>query len=337
MRCSFFPRLVNGPFSDPVLFIPFHYEKRALLFDLGDLRELSPRDLLKISHVFVTHTHMDHFIGFDSLVRIFLGRDKNLHLFGPPGFTQQVEGKLSGYTWNLVHEYETEFRILASEINGKSLITRTYECNKAFKAEGPPSIKPFRGLLLEEPSFSVKAVLLDHRTACLGLALEEHFHVNIIKEKLKELDLQVGPWINQFKKAVYERRDPESPFQIPENKKAGARRERTFILGDLTANIARISSGQKIAYVTDVAGSPENRDKIVQLAENADHFFVEAAFLERDQAIARRKYHLTAREAGNLGRKAGVKQLHPFHFSPRYEGSGEELEKEAMEALTHGK
>lgn len=337
MRCSFLPRLINGPFSDPGLFIPFQYEKRALLFDLGDLRNLSARDLLKITHVFVTHTHMDHFIGFDALIRIFLGRDKDLHLFGPSGFIRQVEGKLSGYTWNLVHEYETEFRLLASEIRGKNLITRTYECNKAFRAEGPPSAKPFGGFLLEEPSFSVKAVLLDHRTICLGLALEEHFHVNIIKEKLKEMGLQVGPWINRFKKAIYEKRDPEGFFQVPGDEGGGMREERIFRLGDLSASIARISSGQKIAYVTDVAGSPENIDKIVQLAENADHFFVEAAFLERDRAVARRKYHLTAREAGNLGRKAGVKEVHPFHFSPRYEGQGEELKKEAMEAFAYGK
>ena len=105
MRPSFHPRLINDPFSDPGLFIPFLFEKRALMFDLGDLSSLSSKDLLKVSHVFVTHTHMDHFIGFDTLLRTLLGRDKTLHLFGPPDFFQHVEGKLAGYTWNLVSEF----------------------------------------------------------------------------------------------------------------------------------------------------------------------------------------------------------------------------------------
>ena len=102
MRPSFTPRLINNPFSDPGMFVPFLFEKRALMFDLGDLHALSPKDLLKVTHVFVTHSHMDHFIGFDILLRPFLGREKRLHLYGPPGFLNNVEGRLAGYTWNLV-------------------------------------------------------------------------------------------------------------------------------------------------------------------------------------------------------------------------------------------
>jgi ribonuclease Z len=83
MRPSFLPRLVNEPFGDPGLFIPFLHQKRALIFDLGDIHSLSARDILKITHVFITHTHMDHFIGFDRLLRLLLGRDQDLYLYGP--------------------------------------------------------------------------------------------------------------------------------------------------------------------------------------------------------------------------------------------------------------
>ena len=93
MRPTFSPRLINNPFDDPGLYIPFLYRNRAMLFDLGDLSGLTSRDLLKVSHVFVTHTHMDHFIGFDTLLRRLMGRAKTLHLYGPHGFLQN--GKAS--------------------------------------------------------------------------------------------------------------------------------------------------------------------------------------------------------------------------------------------------
>jgi ribonuclease Z len=337
MRRTFLPRLVNEPFSDPGLYIPFRYEKRALLFDLGSLENLSAGDLLKITHVFVTHTHMDHFVGLDSLLRLFLGRDKTLHLFGPPGFFQQVEGRLAGYTWNLVHEYETDFLIHASEISPTRKVTKTYMCREAFRAEKKAVAEPFSGTLLMEPSFCIRGVLLDHGIPCLGLTLQENFSVNIIKEAVKEMGLPVGPWLNRFKKALYEKRNPETPFRIAPSEAPRLTCEKTFELARLAGNIARISPGQKITYVTDVLGSPENCRNIIELAKSSDHLFVEAAFLQKDQAIAKRKYHLTAQEAGLLGRKAGVKQLHPFHFSPRYEGRGEELVKEVMKAFGNAK
>jgi ribonuclease Z len=86
MRCSFLPRLINRPFENPGLLITFAFIKRALLLDLGKIDVLSSKDILKISHIFVSHTHMDHFIGFDRLLRLFAGRDKTIHLYGPCGF-----------------------------------------------------------------------------------------------------------------------------------------------------------------------------------------------------------------------------------------------------------
>ena len=124
MRPSFHPRLINGPFDDPGLFVPFLFEKRALLFDLGDIHTLPARDILKITHVFVSHTHMDHFAGFDRLLRLFLGREKNLHLYGPRGFLRNIEGKLAGYTWNLVDQYSAPFSLHATEIHKDIVLTR---------------------------------------------------------------------------------------------------------------------------------------------------------------------------------------------------------------------
>ncbi len=330
MKPSFLPRLINGPFSDPGLFIPFLFEKRALIFDLGELQPLSSKDLLKISHAFVTHTHMDHFIGFDHLLRLLLGREKELHMFGPPDFFSRVEGKLSSYTWNLVEEYENDFNLKVTEVHKDRTLTRVYSCRDLFRFQDTVTDESSPGILLKEPAFYVEGILLDHRVPCLGLSLVENFSVNIIKEGLEKLELSVGPWINRFKRALYEKDAPDKEFIVTWNERGSGIREKRFILGELAGKIAQISPGQKITYITDVINSDENREKIIRLAQGADQLFIEAAFLECDRETAREKYHLTAREAGEIAREAGVKGLTLFHFSPRYTHMAEEIQREAM-------
>ena len=83
MKSAIKPALINDPFGDPGLVVNFLLQKRALLFDLGDLSMLSNGTLLKVSHVFVSHTHIDHFIGFDRLLRTLFGHEKTLTIFGP--------------------------------------------------------------------------------------------------------------------------------------------------------------------------------------------------------------------------------------------------------------
>jgi len=333
MRTSFHPRLINDPFSDPGLFISFLYEKRALLFDLGDLHGLSPRDLMKVSHVFVTHAHMDHFIGFDSLLRVLLGREKKIHLFGPPEFFARVEGKLAGYTWNLVQEYEYRLSVKVTEVWPQRLKTRIYLCGERFAPPETEEEEPFQGTLLQEPSFRLEGALLDHRIPCLGLALNESFSINIDKQALNALNLPVGPWLTRFKKVLHEQQDARRPFVVSWKQRGEDEKTRTFVLGELAQRIARVSPGQKIAYLSDMAGSPENLEKAENLVRHADSLYIEAPFLERDREIANKKYHLTAKQAGTLARKAEVKRLILFHFSPRYTDVAEELEKEAMEAF----
>jgi ribonuclease Z len=85
MPRHFDPTLINDPFEDPGLYVDLVFERRALLFDLGDLSRLAPRKLLRVSDIFVTHRHMDHFAGFDQLLRLLLGREKAVGVYGTTG------------------------------------------------------------------------------------------------------------------------------------------------------------------------------------------------------------------------------------------------------------
>ncbi|MCS6319289.1 MAG: hypothetical protein H8K05_16235 [Nitrospira sp.] len=83
----------------------------------------------------------------------------------------------------------------------------------------------------------------------------------------------------------------------------------------------------------DARYDQENEDKIVELAQGADIFYCESPYLEQDADKARDRYHLTARQAGIMAKKAGVRELVVFHYSPRYTGLGHRIETEAQRAF----
>lgn len=331
MRPSFQPRLINGPFDDPGLLVHRTLRKQALLFDLGDLRALAPNDILKIGQVFVSHTHMDHFIGFDQLLRALLGRNKNLQLFGPRGIIDNVAGKLNGYTWNLVHNYAEALCLEVTQIEEDRRISKTFDCHTGFRPSQARIETAQNDIIYQNPSLSVRAAILDHQIPCLAFSLQEHFHVNILKSQLDAIGLSVGPWLTGFKNLLYRNADPATEIQVPIE--SSKEKLKSYRLDDLRDRIARISRGQKITYISDAHYSPANAEKIIALAKGADHLFIEAAFLEAEQEIARNKHHLTARQAGLLARRAEVKQMTIFHHSPRYFGQARLLDEEARQAF----
>lgn len=324
MKPLFHPRLVNDPFGDPALYVDFLFERRALLLDLGDLSPLSPRQILRVDHAFVSHTHMDHFVGFDTLLRLLLGRDKTLHLYGPPGFLDRVEHKLASYTWNLVANYESDFLIRAVEAHpdGRREIAE-FRTRSGFRREPAPSPALGDGLLVDEETFQVRTAFLDHGIPCLAFALEEKFHVNVWKSGLDELGLPTGPWLREVKQAALRGAPDATTF-------------RDVSLGELKEKVLRIVPGQKVAYVTDAGYTAANAAAIVELARDADLLFIETAFLHAEEKRALEKRHLTARQAGLLAREAGAKRLIPFHFSPKHQEEEDLLVREALEAFEEG-
>ena len=335
MRPTFLPELANGPWGDPALYVDLRHARRALLFDLGEIPDLAPRKLLRLSHVFVSHTHMDHFAGFDRLLRILTGRPKTLHLYGPSGFIDRVGHKLAGYTWNLAGDFTNELTLVVTEVPGDGPAPRArFRVTTGFQREPlPPQDQP-DGLLVSEPALSVRATVLDHRIPCLAFALSEPEHLGIWKNRLAEQGLATGDWLDGLKQAVREGRPDDHPVPVAWLQERGAR-PATLPLGELKRTVLARERGQKIAYVVDALGSEANARRIVHLAANADRLYIETAFLEADTERAADTYHLTAGQAGRIARRAGVRELVPFHFSARYETVPQAVAAEAQ-SVFHG-
>lgn len=333
MKPLFQPRLVNGTTGDPALYIDFMFRRRALLFDLGDINELSPRCVLRLSDVFVSHAHMDHFIGFDRLLRLMLGRSKHLRLYGPSGFLDCVMHRLQGYTWNLVEGYETELVIEATElVDDREVRQAVFRSGRRFLREDRPSQTISDGVLLEEDDFLVRALPLDHFIPCLGFALEEKTHLNVWKNRVEALGVPTGPWLATLKQLVRRNAPDETAVEVTWRDRHGEHSQ-SYPLGRLRREILQEVAGQKIAYVVDVAFHDANRRAIAELAREADMFYVEAPFLDEAADRAAATAHLTAGQAGTLARAAAVKRVIPFHFSPRHTGDEARIERQVMQAF----
>lgn len=269
---------------------------------------------------------MDHFAGFDRLLRVCLHREMPLHLVGPLGFADRVEHKLKGYTLNLLDEQPFDFLITAAEFTDVG-VERLCEFHAlgAFRRRelSPVPLPP--GTLLDEDESQIKSVVLDHGTPCLAFAFEEKLRVNVWSEGLKSLQLGVGPWLNEAKRSVRRGAPDDSEVVISP--------DLSIPLGVLKQHALRTTHGQKIAYVVDAAYHEENVERIVALAQGADQLFIEAAFLDADAGVAAQRRHLTARQAGDIAKRAGVARFVPFHFSARYREREAELRSEAEQAF----
>lgn len=347
MKSYFRHRPVNEPFEDPCLFVAIARQKRALLFDAGDLHRLSQTELYKVSDLFVTHMHIDHFIGFDTLLRAILRRPAPLRVYGPEGIIDAIDGKLRGYTWNLIRSYPLKIEVF--EIIGDRIKHSSFYAENGLKPV-QRGCNQFDGYVLKEPFFSVKALSISHGIPVLAYRIDEEIHINIDKAKLVERGIETGPWLSEFKEALVslyktvlqrgliDRQSPHEPpiSWVPEDLAP----QRTFRAGNKTISfkevedVAIITEGEKISYVMDVSIENENIERIVDFVRGSDHLYCEAFFLERDLELASERNHLTARLAGEIARRAGVRNLIPMHFSLRYKDQPEIIVEEAMRSFS---
>ena len=332
MRHLFEPHLVHEAFGDPGLYVDFRDERRALLFDLGDMSVLPPRKLMRLSHVFVTHTHMDHFSGFDHWLRVVLGRKADVMLFGGPHFIAQVEHKLRAYTWNVVHRYEVELVIDAREVGVDGRVRRCrFSSRSGFAREDQDPFRIADDVLYDEATFRVRGRFVDHEVPCIAYSLEEKAHVNVAKDRLATLGVSTGAWLHELKHAVLTGAPDTTLIRVAWRDREGdhAMTKTTRELRDLILDIV---PGRRIGYATDLRYTAANVQALTDLLAGVDLLFIESVFLDEDADQAARKNHLTARQAGEIARTVAARAIVPFHFSPRYQGREAELVAEIHHA-----
>jgi ribonuclease BN (tRNA processing enzyme) len=299
--------LVNGIFGDPLIHLRLPQQKRSLLFDLGEGNRLPARIAHQVSDVFITHAHIDHISGFFWLLRARIGDFPPCRLYGTAHLARHIRGMIDGVHWDRIGDRGPRFEVL--ELDGHRIRRRGLQVGESHGAWQHPST-PFDGFLVDDPLFSIRAAVLDHGIPVLALAYEEKPRSRVIPDALRKAGLAPGPWLGELKRRIAAGQE-RSAILLPD----GSTRTAARLAGDLI----RMMPGRKLVYATDVADSPANRKKLIDLARGADLFLCEAAYTQAHRHLAMANGHLTARACGQIAAAAGVRRLAPFHLSRRYE------------------
>lgn len=293
-----------------------------MLVDCGDLSRLGTTRLLKVSRIFLSHCHIDHFFGFDLFLRAQMAVDRTTTIYGPPETSERVGGKLRGYTWNLIGDRNIELVVVDLDPKAsRKRTTRFHSRSRFLPAEASEEAWDPRQPVFDAGTYQVSTAELYHRTPSLAYVIEEKLTVGVNAGVLRELGLRPAAWINALKRLFLFGGIESAMLDV--TLEAGG--SRSYPAAELARRLLIPRQRHKIAYATDGAASAGNRGKLVDLIRGADLFFCETCFLEEDRALADETKHFTAAFVGSVAREAGVKKLAPFHFSKRYLGRADEV------------
>ena len=227
-------------------------------------------------------------IGFKRLSRILITHGHLDHILG-------LAGLLSTFMrWETIEEMEI--------FGGKAALERIHDLLYGVVLRGAQAPMPIRltsiepGVFFEGDDFRITAFPVYHRSPdSLGYLFEEKERRPFLPEKAEALKIPPGPW----------RRDlvDGKPINLPD----GRIIEPDMVLGE-------VRPGTRLVYVGDVGDT----NSLVDYARDADALVIEATYLEEERQMAHQFAHLTARQAAELARKAGVRKLILTHISRRY-------------------
>ncbi len=121
--------------------------------------------LMKIDRIFISHLHGDHYLGLPGLLFTYhlLGRDKDIHIYSPPGLDKIIEIQ------NEISRLRPSFEVIYHEINKGGEV------------------------LYSDSSLSVESIEMEHRIPTYGfLFRESEAERNIRKDSISRYNIPVS-------------------------------------------------------------------------------------------------------------------------------------------------
>ena len=307
---------MNSPFEDTAFFLRNTYKTEPFLFDCGRIGGLANHEVQSIREIFISHTHIDHFYGFDRILRGTLLSDKKYRIFGPPGIIKNVQGKIDSYTWNLIKSYNVSYEVIELNLERKEYRTALFAaCDGLERVEG--SIR-HEDLILGD-GFKLDFEFFDHRVPSVGYRVTEPDMVSVSKEKMAGSGFVSGKWLKKLKEHILAGQTDEMIEAETADGKALVK------VADAAEKIIEYVEPQSVTYITDIAPSFDNVKKAVQFAKGSTILLIEAMFLKEDVLHANFKKHLTLDLSKHIFRESGSKFVRFFHFTTRYDSCKKDL------------
>lgn len=141
--------------------------ERFFLLDCGEATQIQIRrfkvKIQRIDHIFISHLHGDHYLGLPGLLGTMhlLGREKELHIYSPPGLKEIID--TNHHHSKTFLKYELVFHVIEEKAK-----------------------------IFEDEKLIIETIPMSHRIPCFGFMFrEKKLPRNIIKAKLEEFNIPV--------------------------------------------------------------------------------------------------------------------------------------------------
>ena len=317
------PTFFSGLLDDPLLWVYVRPMGRSLLFDCGQMTHLAKRVMKAIDAVFISHCHMDHFMGIATLVRHLHASPRIISIFGPPGIAAKMAGIMAGFDWNLTEPYWCTF--LVHEIHPGRTVTFRLPGAEGFPAI-PDSDEQRRGrVIYTNPFLCVEAELANHKLPVLFFLVRERPDFRVDPERLAAAGLASGPWLQELKRRFCCGDLAGGPLMVLKKEGEGVCEGVADNAAALYRAICREHPPASIGYLTDIGFTPENRALAVEMLRGVTLLVCECSFLRGEVEKARNSWHLCTDDLNRLVEEIRPACLLPMHLSKSYLGKSSGL------------
>ncbi|WP_435262166.1 peptidase [Tenacibaculum sp. nBUS_03] len=296
----FFSEIKSNYNEDISILIKPHNHPWNYICECGDASNLTVKEIQNTNAIFISHTHIDHFVNFDAIIRHQIGSQRRIVICGPKNIATQVQHRIKSYTWNLIEKetiiYEIREMISDNEIHIYEIEPPIWELKKT-------SIEN-NNILYQENSFTVTGVLLDHKTPSLSYKFKEK---DTLKINLKNSSFKGGKWVNDLKNAFL-------------------KKEKTIIINiegndyqskDLF-HLLYTQEGDSLGIIMDHAANFENHSKIKKHFFQSNKVYIECFYKNEDKEYAILNYHSYSEKSGEIMNISKINEAIPVHFSRKY-------------------